>query len=338
MKHLPPFHPLILSIYPVTALLASNAAQVRPQVAARAALLSLAFGLVVYACLRWIVRDTGRAALLASLALVLFFTYGHVYGLVEGQQVLGLRVGRHLVLAAVWLLLLAGGGWSILRQARAVSTWNLVLNGSAAVLLVMVLVQLAPLGLRKDWVNAPASAPTEMAQSGLLSDADRPDVYYIILDAYGREDVLRERYGFDNQPFLDSLRALGFVIPECTQSNYANTVMSVSSTFYMQPLEEFSDLIARGDQERDWITYQGYLRDNPVRRNFESLGYKTVAFETGYWWGEISDADYYIVPNDNPLDSYSAGYEINEFEVMFLRTTLLRIASEAQTSLTARLF
>lgn len=43
---------------------------------------------------------------------------------------------------------------------------------------------------------------------------DSPDIYYFILDAFGRSDTLKEVYDFDNSSFIDGLKQSGgFVVP-----------------------------------------------------------------------------------------------------------------------------
>lgn len=46
----------------------------------------------------------------------------------------------------------------------------------------------------------------------LARRAPRPDIYYIILDAYGRGDVLQQLYGHDNAAFLECLGQKGFYV------------------------------------------------------------------------------------------------------------------------------
>jgi hypothetical protein len=57
------------------------------------------------------------------------------------------------------------------------------------------------------------------------------------------------------------------------------------------------------------------LKYSAVRYNFESMGYKTVAFATGFAWSELDDADVFFTP-----PPFSAG--MTEFETLFMNTTL----------------
>jgi hypothetical protein len=63
------------------------------------------------------------------------------------------------------------------------------------------------------------------------------------------------------------------------------------------------------------------LKHSAARYNFESMGYKTIGFATGFAWNELEDADIFYTP-----DALGAG--LSEFEVLFLRTTLARFVDQ----------
>lgn len=67
----------------------------------------------------------------------------------------------------------------------------------------------------------------------------RPDIYFIVLDGYGREDMLRQLFGIDNSEFVGYLEEKGFIVPEHSLSNYPKTALSIASTLnldYVQNL------------------------------------------------------------------------------------------------------
>lgn len=77
----------------------------------------------------------------------------------------------------------------------------------------------------------PTAAAIERAP---VQGAGGPDIYYIVLDGYGRADVLEELYGHDNGPFLDGLRDRGFYVADEAYSNYAVTPLSLAGTLNMR--------------------------------------------------------------------------------------------------------
>lgn len=60
-----------------------------------------------------------------------------------------------------------------------------------------------------------------------------PDIYYLVLDGYGRGDALQAAYDIQNEPFLSALRADGFLVARRSSSNYSTTSGSLQSVLNM---------------------------------------------------------------------------------------------------------
>jgi hypothetical protein len=325
------YHPILFSIYPVLVLQANNLDQVRLNAGLRAGLYSLAGGMLLFLLSRLVLKEWGRAALISSWAVLLFFSYGHIYGLVEDRSLAGFIYGRHRFLGPLWLAFLLAGSWWVLKRSQASASLQRLLNATS---LVLVLFPVLIIGYHEVRAWRISNQPSvKAAADGGNTGQDQtslPDIYYVILDGYTRADVLRQVYNFDNTPFLDQLKSMGFVIPDCAQSNYAWTAQSLSSTFHMNYLETYNPRVQAPDERPDYLAYQGLIMHNPVREKLAGLGYKMVAFETDFPFTEVTDADIYIVGNANPLEKMKSGWEVSQFEVMFMRTTALRIFGEAQ--------
>jgi hypothetical protein len=147
-----------------------------------------------------------------------------------------------------------------------------------------------------------------------------PDIYYIILDGYGRGDVLENEYGYDNTDFINSLRDLGFYVAECSQSNYAQTQLSLASSLNFNYIDALSDRFVPGSDDRTGL--DALIHHSAVRQSLEAAGYQTVAFATGFLATELRDADYYLSPEK------SVG-ALNEFEGLLLETTLARLLQDS---------
>ncbi len=108
----------------------------------------------------------------------------------------------------------------------------------------------------------------------------RRDIYLIVLDEYANAEITGARYGFDNRPFLDSLRRLGFVVP-AVHSNYLHTLLSIPSLLNASQLAEVSrDLGERTANPR----LPDYLVENNRAVPFlKSQGYE-FAFFPSLWW------------------------------------------------------
>jgi len=295
-----PLHPIFLTIYTILALLATNIKEVEIQVAIRPLLISLAGTVIVLLVVRLILKDWRKAALVTSLLLILFFSYGHLYQFIRKAPILGMNFGRHRYLIVAYGVLLLIGLWWILGKLKDIPMATQLLNLVGLMLLIYPSLQIfnffsqTSIGERVSTDLASTSNPLIVPDGG-----DWPDIYYIILDTYTRGDALLNDFGFDNSPFLDELRAMGFFVAECSRCNYIFTQGSLTSSLNMDYLPELQkSLSASGLGSGDiWVL----LKQNLVRKQLEAIGYKTVSFDTGYEWSRLTDADIYLGLTNRPI-------------------------------------
>lgn len=275
--------------------------------------------------LTWLVsRDRHRAALLASLGLILFFSYGHVYGSLKAYVLLGEVVGRHRYLALVWATVgIAGALW--IRRVRDPGRLTPSLNVLALVLLILPSLQLVIHGGQITRANLAAERTGDQAPPP-QAPAAMPDIYYIILDAYARDDILRMSYGLENEPFLRELEARGFYVARCSQSNYARTSLSLGSSLNMAYLEDFFP-------RDDTIGMSAFIRHNAVRSFLEQAGYRIVAIDSGYPSTQWPDADVYLQPSGLPALRAASLAGATPFEGLLFRTTAGAILLDSGSSL-----
>lgn len=308
-----PWYFIFFSAYPILALLSSNVGQVKLGAAWRPLLVSVALGFLLFVLLKLLMQDVYRAAFLSTLLLSLFFSYGHVHILLtekwEDLDVTPYLLVGWLVLAVLFIV------WAT-RPRFTFKDSVLPLNVIALGLVVTSLVQISSGIPKSDGRSLGAkNAPVQ----DLTRTQNPPDVYYFILDSYGREDLLRKAYDYDNSEFLDGLRQRGFFVADCSQSNYVRTELSLSSTLNMSYLQGLDPAFEAGSIRRRVLWDS--LKHSAARYNFTSMGYKTIGFATGFAWNELEDADVFYTP-----DSFSVG--MTEFEVLFMQTTLARHANE----------
>jgi len=304
-----PWYPILFGAYPALALMASNIGQVKLDAGWRALLVCIAFAEILFILLRLLFRDWNRAALLSTLWMALFFSYGHTH-ITLTEQVEDFDFTPWLISA--WLVLAVVAVVWVVKKTPSPVTLNAIMLGLVATSLWQI-----SSGVQRGGVHrlGAENAPVQ----DLTRPENPPDVYYFILDSYGREDLLKKAYGYDNSAFIEGLRERGFFVAECSQSNYIRTEISVASSLNMSYLQGLDDAFSP-DSARRRILWDS-LKHSAVRYNFESMGYKTVAFATGFAWSELDDADVFYTP-----PPFSAG--MTEFETLFMRTTLARHAQD----------
>jgi hypothetical protein len=305
-----PIYPLLFAFFPVLFLAAYNIQEIAPGDFVRPLVVSLVMGLLVFGLAQLLLHNWHRAGLITLLFMGMFFTYGQVYNALEDITLGSVSVFRHRSLLPLWtLLLLAGGFWIFrrVRQSEKMSYWlNLLLIFMLIYPIFTIVSELAKQAL------ANRAFQREQAAMGVAPSANQPDIYYIILDGYGRHDILQE-LGYDNSEFLDALRQRGFYIADCSRANYPYTQYSLTSSLNYDYIDELN-VIEHNTRIR-------MLKNGVVRQFLENNGYQTVAFPTGYAWSEWRDADIFI-------DITRPANSVAEFEWLVVDTTVMRIWSD----------
>jgi hypothetical protein len=103
------------------------------------------------------------------------------------------------------------------------------------------------------------------------------------------------------------------------------TDLSLASSLNMNYLEGLNPNIRAIDLADSII-------DSETRQFLKGLGYNIVSFDSGIWFTEFQDADYYINKNRPVISSFFDFTRLSEFEVLFVRTTVLRIVEESKTA------
>lgn len=304
------FYPFLFAAYPVLFLFAQN----RGSVTLREVLPSLAIVLAVVTLLlvflRLLTGTYDRAALSVTLTLLLFFSFGHVFTFLgKSLHLDDFRLYQTLLI--IYSVFLIIGNWWILRlMPQPGSAITMFLNVSSAVALLVPIYTIATTSLLPLANGQRVESAALTLSSAEKSDELLPDVYFIVLDGYGREDILATIYQYDNTSFLDSLRSRDFYIVEDSYSNYIRTAQSVPATMNMGYLGQLSDESDHSDTQSD-VSFS--IGNGQVINTFRDLGYEIVSFSTGFDKTSLQDADLYLTP-----------FKVtpNNFEELLLRNTL----------------
>lgn len=310
-----PWYPLLAGIYPVLALYAGNVNEVRLDAVARPLLIYLAGTLILLGLFRLLLRDWHRAAIVTSLWVLLFSSYGHIETILTTKHMMPPAP----ILSVVWVVLMILVFTLTINSRINFASASRWLNLVGLVMLVYPLYQVGSvvvqnLGDGNREVQAAASQQVHISDPSKL-----PDIYYIILDSYGRQDLLKQAYQYDNSGFINDLRQMGFYVADCSMSNYMRTDISLTTSLNMDYLTNLGKQFTPDTYNR--VKLFDLLKHSAVRQMLEQAGYQTVAFSTGFPWSELDDASHFLGPN--PLKG-----DMTDFEELLLKTTLARLLED----------
>ena len=309
-----PLYPFLFLLDVILTPLAHNFNRLDPTQALRPLLilwLAAAGGVVLFYLL---FRDWQYASYLIFLVILFFFSFAYFN---RGLQDLLADNGKALD-ERIFMLICAGvlGILAIKRVWVRLGgcTW---LTGYLN-LLIAVMLLVPTFGLVLGLVRKPVKAS---ANSGAISAsfADMaldcsytPDIYYIILDGYGRADALEDLYRFDNQPFLDYLISKGFYVAAESYTNYIQTIFSIPSALNF----EFIEPPGKGVNGQTY--FSELMRHNDIMAVLKGCGYQTVAIESGYFFTDHPEVDLYL----------TRGIGTNEFENLLLADSPLDVFAD----------
>lgn len=321
MKRLKPyhFHPLLFALFPVLALFSHNIEEVAFSVAVRPFLFSLIGMLLVYLFSIVMLRSWDKASLVTSFVSVLFFSYGHVYDAIRSIPEYGLALGRHRYLIVLNLLVIIMGWWWVDRRSRDLRQINQFCCLTGLVIIVFPIVQIWSHARKVTIAESIEIDNAVLAEPLKVTNGDQlPDIYYIILDSYTRADCLRKNYDYDNSLFLDELRTMGFYVADQSRCNHCFTHGSLVSSLNVNYMDALVPILQENNLGNDiWVL----LKHSVVRESLEQIGYQTIAFDTGFEWSRIRDADTYLAFDKDPLFFQT----IDPFETLFIKSTAGRI-------------
>jgi hypothetical protein len=319
-------YPFFIFLYPVLSLWAQNVQDISPSQVYRALLISVLLGVLLWLVSWLIIRRWDQSALITSGAFLLIFSYGHLYNfLVQWND----NLAHHKVSLTIYGCLTLIWGWVVLKNNKHTELLNSMFKVIGPALLILPVYTLGStviIDANKDKQPPPRVAKIETSNQ-------RPDIYYIILDGYGREDTLGKYYGYDNSAFINYLEDKGFYVADQSRSNYISTVLSLSSSLNMQYVDTLLPEV--GPHTSDAIQLAGYETDlldfihhSYVRSFLAENGYRLITYDNNFKT-TANDADvllsYSSLSPSIGGNQKENGFVINSFEGLLLETSLARL-------------
>jgi hypothetical protein len=303
MKRTPVVHPFLFSLFPILALYAYNLKSIPISAGELAGPLaaSIACVAVLYLVLRTALKNPAKAGLLVSLLVAWFFSFGHIAGQVavwtEGI------FNRSLFFATAVLVGLAA--FLVIRSRRTFAGLTRILNVASATLVLLNVVSVAQTLIRRP--HAVLGKEVRVSRQA----TSRPNIYYIVLDAYTRADVLQEVFGHDNSAFLSALESKGFTVAARSYANYNLTHQSLASSLNFSYLDELARDVGGVSSDREPL--YAMIRKNRVMAFLKSQGYRLITLSSSIEPTDIKTVDLYV--GFKGLES--------EFRTVLLNTTPL---------------
>lgn len=320
----------LFALFPALSLMAANRAELTADQFLRPAAALVALSALAMAVLAGLLRQDPRiAGLRVCVGLLLLFAFFDLERGPGSFLIVFTEMTRPgLVVLPLWIALMVALPWSLgrLRRGRGEAVRAAAVMGTALCLQPAWTLFQSPPRPESDlaaFLPNAAKRPTPPPLPTPSAPVTTPDIYFVVLDAYGREDVLRRYYGFDNGPFLSELTRRGFTVARHSQANYLQTVLALAAAFNL----DFVQNLPRPPEMTDVATLSPLIEDSEVRRLLRRRGYRTFSIPTGMPLTAVESADRIF-----EAEVVGGPRGINELEELLVARTPLSLIPRRDTS------
>lgn len=306
------YYPFLLSTYPFVSLYTTNIRFIPLYEILIGIFLVWVIITILWLILFRITNNFHKSALIITIFFILFFSFGHILpttvnillraGFDYAPKLMNQITWKQQVILVVWIVIFIIFLFLINRVQSDFRFITTFMNMTSLVLLFLTIFVST-----RDLINQEKFLQ-EIFQDNFntsfldnlepihqfKSPEEKPDIYYIILDGYGRDDILNNYYSFDNHEILSYLYGKGFYIATESHSNYAHTVISLASSMNMKYMDDVAQHL--GILSKNPAPLVNLIQSNRLINFLNNQDYSIVAFESSYSPTELLIADQFLSP------------------------------------------
>jgi len=323
IKTLSPFLLVVLiSTFPILFFYSTNISILSLKFLETTLTYSLSGGVIILLFLLIVIKDKNKAAIISSLFIFIFFSYGHLSRPFDKYIFIKLPnnivLGPDKILFPVLFVLIT---FMVYKTLKSKKQLNQVISTLNLCLLLLIGYQIFTIANWEHKKIKSEKTTESITQNQEAKNKNTPDIYHIILDGYARNDILEKYYNYDNSEFTNTLTKMGFYVVKKARANYIHTYLSLPSTFNMTYLDFLPDKY--GKNPAHGSAGVNLMLNNQVSKKLKNYGYTTINF-TSEWEGTNEN---YKADIKYKSDQYSKILGINLFlsetNMVFLQTTIL---------------
>lgn len=303
MPKLNSIHPFLFAIFPVMFLYSENIHLLPITEIILPSIIVVGLSTIAYFSMSFILKNKIKAAFLVTLFLIIFFSYGHIYNIINAADLDNFDISRHRYLLIIFSVSLIFGIIYFLKTKRKLDNINTITNVISCAIIGIILFNVSidvtqdnffgsaklsenekylGVGIDKTQFDSSSIQDEKLIQKNLDDASNRPpDIYYIILDEYGSNNALKKFFEYDNSEFTSFLEENGFFVVSESYANYPTTLQSLSASLNMEYVNYLTEKV--GIESKNFRMLNQILSDNKVMQKLHVEGYNII--NMGSLWG-----------------------------------------------------
>ncbi len=233
-------------------------------------------------------RNALKTGIFTSICLAVYLFYGVLQDAFRESET-GFQLSKNHILLPLLTALMLASVIILSKLKTNLSQFTLYLN---CLFLVYLLVDVVIIISQKPQTFTVNPEKLNGSINKEEVTTERPDIFFIVLDEYSGNRVLKEKFNYDNVKFTNFLKQRKFYLPSQPFSNYSYTPFSIAATLnmhYPSWIGKKNEITAKyytiGAQEISRNTVVDYLKKNGyLIRNYSvfDLGDQPSPFDPGF--------------------------------------------------------
>ena len=307
--------PILFSVIPIYFLYVHNIHLTSSDQIIFSLLIMIIFSISLLFGINLIFKNLGKSAILVTIYVILFFTYGHIYNIVDDVTIWDHDIGKHRYLLMCYGIIFGVSTYYITKKVSNPQNLLKIFMGVGLASILMISVNYVEYNTNLETFDSTINNELNFETTNSKSNTIFPDIYWIVLDEYSDKKQLNNYFNYDNNEFVSFLEKEEFFIPEKTFSNYAMTFLLLGSTLNFEYVNYLTEKVGEENTDRHH-TYE-MIHHNKVMNYLNTKKYVTVNLDSGWEvTRNIKSANLNLCGNNEFLDS--------EFTPLFLKSTMLQ--------------
>ena len=261
--------PFLLSFFPAWILIIKNFDEIILED------IMITIGIVLGTVTMWVIvrqilSNGNKAGIIIGLGILIFFYFGYAQDGLSDITIGDQPINKTSYLGILSIILFFIITVYTIKSKRKFNGIKKIANVITVIFILVALVELIP-----------------------TADAEKPNIYHIILDEYTDEEILRVDFGYDNKELINFLLNNDFTIPEKSFSTYGSTdseLMTILNFEY--PNNEITKS----------MKYE-LMKNNKVMKKLSDEEYHIIETNSMMRWKDFKEIDEKLCYNTNFINS-----------------------------------
>jgi hypothetical protein len=232
-------HPFLIGIFPILFLYAHNISFIHIKEIIQPILVVIICTYILLLITKPFFKSRNKAGIISSIILLIFFSYQAIH--LKLLYWFGEENAKQSVLISVFTILVIAIAYFLIKSRSAFARLTKAINFFSILLVLLPISEIIYLHIKRYTLRPSAAKNEPLVWKHRPLTEQRPDIVYLVLDGYGRADILKKDYKVEIDGFTSFLKNEGFFIANASNSNYSRTIASLASSLNLDYIQNLPD-------------------------------------------------------------------------------------------------